>query len=160
MADTNNVQGVMTEQQFNSSPLKTLMSYKDYFMRALKLGSAFTFQKAMVMQNAEETSDRIKASVKGWALEKEQKKEEAEEKYYAALAQYEAMKKQNASALKDLKYTTNTYGESSYWYSDALKKYNLSNKTLFDADISLSCARDQFNFANISAFKAFLTSQG
>ena len=69
------------------------------------------------------------------------------------------MKSAQQSALKRLQYTTNMYGEDSSWYSDALKKYNLSNKTLFGADVNLSCARDQFNFANGNAFKAFLTTQ-
>ena len=36
-------QGIMTKEQFNASPLKNVMSYNDYFMRALKTGSAFTF---------------------------------------------------------------------------------------------------------------------
>ena len=86
-------------------------------------------------------------------------KAEAEEKYYAALAQYEAMKSAQTSALKDLKYATSMYGEGTSRYSDALKKYNLSSKTLFNSDINLSVARDQFNFANTSAFKAYLSTQ-
>ncbi|MBQ8167808.1 4Fe-4S cluster-binding domain-containing protein, partial [bacterium] len=38
---------------------------------------------------------------------------------------------------------------------EALKKYNLSSNTLFNADVNLSCARDRFNSANLSAHKAF-----
>ena len=69
------------------------------------------------------------------------------------------MKSGNDSAIKNLKYATSIYGADSNQYSDALKKYNLSNKSLFGADVNLSIARDQFNFANTSAFKAFLTTQ-
>ena len=159
MTKVNQTQGILTEQQFNSSPLKNVMSYKDYFDKALKLGSAFTFSRAIAMQNAEETKNNIDDSVKGFYLEKENKKAQAEEQYYAALAQYEAMKSGNDSAIKNLKYATSIYGEESSQYSDALKKYNLSNKSLFGADVNLGIARDQFNFANNSAFKAFLTTQ-
>ena len=158
MSKVNQTQGIFSEQQFNASPLKNFMSYQDYFDKALKLGSAFTLTRAMTLQNAEDTQQNIKDSVKGYYLEKEAKKTEAEEKYYAALAQYEAMKSAQTSALRDLKYATSMYGEGTSRYSDALKKYNLSSKTLFDSDINLSCARDQFNSANTSAFKAFLTT--
>lgn len=150
---------ILTEQQFNSSPLKSFMSYQDYFNKALKLGSAFTFSRAFTLQKAEDTSENIKNSVNGWYVQKEKNKDEAEEKYYAALAQYESMKAAQYKALKNLNYATNIYGEESSKYNDALKKYNLSSKTLFGADISLSCARDQFNFANNSAFKAYLSTQ-
>ncbi len=154
-----NATKILTEQEFNNSPYKGLMSYQDYFAQALKLGSAFTFQRAFAMQNAQENSDDITASVKGWYLEREVRKDEAEANYYAALDQYGAMKNAENNALKLLNYTTNLYGENSSRYNDALKKYNLSAKTLFEADIDLTCARDKFNFANASAFKAFLTTR-
>ncbi len=150
--------GILTEQQFNSSPFKNIMSYSDYFANALKLGSAFTFQRALTMQKSDNLSEDIKDSVKGWALEKEVKKDEAEAKYYAALEQYNLMKYAEDDAKKNLLYATNMYGKDSSKYNDAFKKYNLSAKSLFGADIDLSCARDQFNFANTSAFKAYLTS--
>lgn len=159
MSKVNQTQGILTEQQFNSSPLKNVMSYKDYFDKALKLGSAFTFSRAIAMQNAEDTKNNIENSVKGFYLEKENKKAQAEEQYYAALAQYDAMKSNQESAIKNLKYATSMYGDGSSQYSDALKKYNLSTKSLFGADVNLSVARDQFNFANTSAFKAFLSTQ-
>ncbi len=159
MGKVNQTQGILTEQQFNSSPLKNVMSYKDYFDKALKLGSAFTFSRAIAMQNAEDTKNNIDDSVKGYYLEKENKKAQAEEKYYAALAQYDAMKSNQESAIKNLKYATSMYGDGSSQYSDALKKYNLSAKSLFGADVNLSVARDQFNFANTSAFKAYLSTQ-
>lgn len=159
MGKVNQTQGILTEQQFNSSPLKNVMSYKDYFDKALKLGSAFTFSRAIAMQNAEDTKNNIDDSVKGYYLEKENKKAQAEEKYYAALAQYDAMKSNQESAIKNLKYATSMYGDGSSQYSDALKKYNLSAKSLFGADVNLSVARDQFNFANASAFKAYLSTQ-
>lgn len=159
MGKVNQTQGILTEQQFNSSPLKNIMSYKDYFDKALKLGSAFTFSRAIAMQNAEDTKNNIDDSVKGYYLEKENKKAQAEEKYYAALAQYDAMKSNQQSAIKNLKYATSMYGDGSSQYSDALKKYNLSAKSLFGADVNLSVARDQFNFANTSAFKAYLSTQ-
>lgn len=159
MGKVNQTQGILTEQQFNSSPLKNIMSYKDYFDKALKLGSAFTFSRAIAMQNAEDTKNNIDDSVKGYYLEKENKKAQAEEKYYAALAQYDAMKLNQESAIKNLKYATSMYGDGSSQYSDALKKYNLSAKSLFGADVNLSVARDQFNFANTSAFKAYLSTQ-
>lgn len=150
---------ILTEQQFKNSPFKNLMSYTDYLDKALKLGSAFTFQRAMNLINAEDNANDINDSVKGWAMEKEAKKDEAEAKYYAALAQYNAMKDAEYTAIKNLKYATNVYGEDSSRYNDAFKKYDLTSKSLFDADINLSCARDQFNFANTSAFKAFLTAR-
>ncbi len=159
MGKVNQTQGILTEQQFNSSPLKNVMSYKDYFDKALKLGSAFTFSRAIAMQNAEDTKNNIENSVKGFYLEKENKKAQAEEQYYTALAQYDAMKSNQESAIKNLKYATSMYGDGSSQYSDALKKYNLSTKSLFGADLNLSVARDQFNFANTSAFKAFLSTQ-
>ena len=154
-----NATKILTEQEFNNSPYKNLMSYQDYFAQALKLGSAFTFQRAFAMQNAQENSDDITASVKGWYLEKEAKKDEAEANYYAALDQYGAMKNAENNALKLLNYTTNLYGKNSPRYNDALKEYNLSTKTLFYTGIKLTCARDQFNFANTSAFNAYLTSR-
>lgn len=152
-------QNILTEQQFKNSPFKNFMSYNDDITNALKLGSAFTFQRALNLQKSEDSADNIKNSVKGWALEKGAKKGEAEEKYYAALAQYEAMKNAQYSAVKRLKYTTNMYGEESSQYNDAFKKYDLSAKSLFGANVDLTCARDHFNDANSSAFKAFLTSR-
>ena len=159
MSKIEQAKGILTEQQFNNSPLKGSMSYADYVAKALKLGSAFTFSKAFLLQKAEDNSQEIAESVKGWALEKEAKKDEAEEKYYAALAQYKAMKSAQESAVKRLNYTTDIYGEESSQYNDAFKNYNLSAKSLFGADVNLSCARDQFNFANGAAFKAYLTSR-
>ena len=159
MSKINQTNRIMTEQEFKNSPLKSLMSYDDYCTKALKLGSAFTIARAMTLQNAEDTQKNIEDSVNGYYVEKEEKKSEAEEKYYAALAQYEAMKSAQNSALKDLKYATTMYGEGNSRYNDALKIYNLSNKSLFGADINLSVARDQFNFANTSAFKAYLSTQ-
>ena len=69
------------------------------------------------------------------------------------------MKSAQNTATKRLEYVTSNYGEKSSQYNDAFKKYDLSSKSLFSADINLSCARDQFNFANTSAFKAYLTSR-
>ena len=43
---------IMTEQEFNQSPLKNVMSYQDYFMRALKTGSTFTFNYNLNTQNS------------------------------------------------------------------------------------------------------------
>ena len=150
---------ILTKEEFNSSPYKNLMSYEDYFQQALKFGSAFTIARALTLNDAKETSEKINDSVQGFYLEREARKDEAEEKYYAALEQYNLMKNSNKESLSQLNYATNIYGEGSSKYTDALKKYNLSNKTLFGADINLSCARDQFNFANTSAFKAYLSTQ-
>ncbi len=159
MSRVDQTNGILTEQQFKNSPFKNLMSYSDYLDKALKLGSAFTFQRAFKLQQAEDNVNEINASVKGWAIEKEAKKDEAEARYYAALAQYDAMKDAEYNAVQNLKYATNMFGENSSKYNDAFKKYNLSAKSLFEADIDLGCARDQFNFANTSAFKAFLTAR-
>ena len=145
---------IMTEQQFNTSPLKSVMSYKDYFANALKLGSTFTFKHLYALQNAEETSERIKNSVKGWALEKEAEKNKAEEQYELALQAYEDAKKANAQNLANLQ----KYAEGDTNFASALKKYNLSSESLFNSDISLSVARDHFNSANFSAFRAYLSS--
>ncbi len=152
-------QKILTEQQYNASPFKNFMSYDDYLKNALRLGSAFTFQRALLLQKSEDDSEKIKDSVKGWALEKEQKKNEAEEKYYAALEQYNLMKNAEYNALKNLEYATNTYGKDSTQFSDAFKKYNLSAKSLFDANVDWSCAKNQFDFANLSALKAYYTAR-
>lgn len=46
MGDVNQVQNtVMSESDFNKSPLKNVMSYNEYFTNALKSQSAFTFAK-------------------------------------------------------------------------------------------------------------------
>ena len=159
MSGVNQTQKIMTEQEFNKSPLKSVMSYQDYFTRALKSGSAFDFAKMFALGQAQTTSDKIKDSVKGWALEKEAQKADAEEAYYEALAQYEAMKSGNEAALKKLQYATNMYGEKSTQFSDAFEKYKLSNESWFASNTNLDIARDRFNSANTSAFKAFLTSR-
>lgn len=159
MSGVNQTQKIMTEQEFNKSPLKSVMSYQDYFTRALKSGSAFNFAKMFALGQAQTTSDKIKDSVKGWALEKEAQKNDAEEAYYEALAQYEAMKSGNEAALKKLQYATNMYGEESTQFYDALEKYKLSNESCFASNTNLDIARDRFNSANMSAFKAFLTSR-
>lgn len=159
MSSVNQTQGILTEKQFNASPFKNIMSYKDYLDKALKLGSAFTFAHAFALKNAEDTTENINNSVKGYYMEKEAKKAEAEDEYYAALAQYQAMKSGQDAAIRDLNYATNIFGENSTQYSDALKKYNLSDKSLFNSDVNLSVARDRFNFANNSAFKAYLSSR-
>ncbi len=159
MSKVGQTQRIMTEQEFNKSPLKGLMSYQDYFTKALKSSSTFDFAKMFALEQAQTTSDDIKKSVKGWALEKEAQKDNAEEEYYAALAQYEAMKTGSEQALKNLQYATNMYGEDSTQFSDALKKYNSSDKSLFASNTNLDIARDKFNSANMSAFKAFLTSR-
>lgn len=159
MSEVGKTSHILTQAEFEKSPYKALMSYQEYFDNALKLGSAFTIARAMTMQKTEQTSNEIRSEVDGWYVQKEQKKDEAEERYYAALEQYEAMKSSQDKALSRLNYATNIYGQDSTQYSDALKKYNLSSKTLFGADINLSCARDQFNFANNSAFKAYLSTQ-
>lgn len=159
MSSVNQTQGILTEKQFNASPFKNIMSYKDYLDKALKLGSAFTFAHAFALKNAEDTSENINNSVKGYYMEKEAKKADAEDEYYAALAQYQAMKSGQDAAIRDLNYATNIFGENSTQYSDALKKYNLSDKSLFNSDVNLSVARDRFNFANNSAFKAYLSSR-
>ena len=159
MSRVDQTNGILTEQQFKNSPFKNLMSYSDYLDKALKLGSAFTFQRAFKLQQAEDNVNEINASVTGWALEKEAKKDEAEARYYAALAQYDSMKSAEAEAYKNLQYATNMFGEDSSKYNDAFKRYHTSVKSLSGADIDLSCARDQFNFANTSAFKAYLTTR-
>lgn len=153
--------GYVSKEQFEKTPeLKSQYgSYENFMMAQLGTQSAFTFAKKYAMQKAEQTFNEIRSEVDGWYVQKEQKKDEAEERYYAALEQYEAMKSSQDKALSRLNYATNIYGQDSTQYSDALKKYNLSSKTLFGADINLSCARDQFNFANNSAFKAYLSTQ-
>lgn len=151
-------QGILSQSDFESR-YGNLMPYKDYLSNALKFGSAFTIAHAATLKSAKDTSDNIKESVDGWYVQKEQKKDEAEEEYYAALEAYQGMKNKNDVALRDLKYATDVYGEESTQYAEAQKKYNISNKSLFGADVGLSIARDKFNFANNSAFKAYLSTQ-
>lgn len=159
MSEVGKTSHILTQAEFEKSPYKALMSYQEYFDNALKLGSSFTIARAMTMQEAKKTSEDIDNSVQGFYLEREQRKDDAEEKYYAALTQYEAMKAAKEKALTNLNYATNIYGEKSSKYNDALKQYNLSTKTLFDADVNLGIARDKFNFANTSAFRAYLSTQ-
>ena len=153
-------QGILTEQQFNTSPLKGLISYKDYVDKALKLGSAFTFQRLFALQETEDTSKRIKDSVKGWQLEKEAAKEAAEEEYYAALAQMKAMKSAQEKAYKKAEYELASFGEESYRYNDAYKKYHDSTKTYSDAETNWKIAADKFMSANKVAHNAFFTAEG
>lgn len=150
---------ILTEQEFNSSPYKNLMSYQDYFNQALKLGSAFTFQRALVLKQAQENTEKISNEMTARCLGLETRKKEAEDNYDASLAQYNIMKNLKDEYLNELKYATAMYGENSTHYNEALKKYNLSEKTLFQASIDWSCASDQLSFANKSVFNAFLTSQ-
>ena len=42
---------IMTPEEFNKSPLKNVMSYQDYFIHALKTGSAFTFNTKFNLPN-------------------------------------------------------------------------------------------------------------
>lgn len=150
---------ILTEQQFNASPFKNLMSYQEYFTQALRLGSAFTFARALTLKNAETASQDIRDGVDGWYIQKEQDKADAEEQYYAALGQCQCMRAEQDKALRDLKYATNMFGEETSQYNDALKKYNLSSRTLFNANTSLDIARTHFYDANNSAFKAYLSTQ-
>ena len=159
MSKINQTQPIMTEQEFNKSSLKGLVSYNDYVTQALKSGSTFDVAKMYAQIQAQTTSDKIKDSVKGWALEKEAQKDDAEEAYYEALAQYEAMKAGNEKALKNLQYAINIYGENSTQVSDALKKYNLSGKSLSASDTNRDSARDSYNFTIRAAFNAYLTSR-
>lgn len=152
------VQKILTQQEFEKSPYKSLMSYEDYFKSALKLGSAFTFAHAMTIKNAEDFSKKIKGDIEGYYIKKEQEKDKAEEEYYLALQQYEQMKAAQKKAFSRLEYTTNVFGQDSSYFSDALKKYNLADKSLFDTGVSLDIARDRFNSANINAFKTYLST--
>lgn len=153
-------QGILTEQQFNSSPLKGFVTYQDYVSKALKLGSAFTVQRLLAMSDAEKTSKNIKDSVKGWQLEKEAAKNAAEEEYYAALAQMKAMKSAQEKAYKKAEYELASFGEDSYRYNDAYKKYHDSTKTYSDAETNWKIAADKFMSANKVAHNAFFTAEG
>lgn len=135
------------------------MSYNDYVSYALKMGSTFTVAKAMKLQNAEKVQKDIEESIQGWYIEKEAAKNVAEEKYYAALTQYDAMRTGKSKAARELNYATNIYGENSSQYNEALQKYKTSTKSEFYADVDLSIARDRYSDANQNAFKAFLTTR-
>lgn len=150
---------ILTEQEFNNSPYNNLMSYQDYSNQALKLGSAFTFQRALVSTQAQKNTEEIFTGIESWCEIRERRKQEAEDNYYASFAQYNNMKNLKDEYLNELKYATAMYGVNSTHCNEAFKKYTSSTKSLFQADIKLSCAREQFSFANRSAFNAFLTSQ-
>ena len=49
MSKVGQTQKIMTEQEFNKSLLKNVMSYQDYFTRALKSGSAFNLAKMFAL---------------------------------------------------------------------------------------------------------------
>ncbi len=129
-------------------------SFEKYFeYKALEL------KKESILTYGKNVSDSIKNSVKGWALEQEAKKDEAEQRYYAALQQYSLMKSGEDKALSNLRTVYSNYGENSTQFNDAMKSYKNSTNTLFDANIELSCARDHFNSANKNAFMSYLTTR-
>ena len=150
---------ILTEQEFNSSPLKGLVKYTDYVKEALKSGSAFTVAKLLAKQRAKDTSDNIKDSINGWVLEKEAQKDKAEQEYYASLAQMKAMEKAQEASYKKMEEALSSYGEDSYQYSSLAKEYKLSVKTRQDAETNWKIAGDKFMSANKAAYNAFLTSR-
>jgi RecG-like helicase len=107
-----------------------------------------------VIDNAKTTSQNIKNSVKNFYLDRENKKGVAEQEYYNALALYAQQKTETNKTLK----TLNKYTEGDTNYSTALKNYNNANTSLFNSEIALNIARDNFNSANYSAFGAYLST--
>lgn len=105
MSDVKQVQNaVMTESDFNKSPLKNIMSYQQYFTNALKSQSAFTFakfdpQKAFYEMRME-------------AYDKHQKQSEA------AIANYKELEAQYKALL----------GQQTSINNSLMSKYQVSNK--------------------------------
>lgn len=147
----------ITKEQFeiDFKGLKTIYgSYENYQQAQL-----MQLKKESVMTYAKNTSDYISNSVKGWALEKEQKKNESKSEYEAALAQYDAVKYQKEKTYSLLKSLYNNYGEDSTQYGDKYKLFTQLNKQTSSAETNWKIAMDHFNSDNMSAFKAFLTSR-
>lgn len=128
-------------------------SFENYFEN-----QQLQLKRESVMTYGKNVTDSIKNSVKGWALEKEAAKAEAEEKYYAALNQYYLMKTGEDEALSNLQNVYANYGEESGKFNDALKIYTNSTKTLSEADTNLSCAKAHFNSANKNSLMAFFST--
>ena len=150
---------ILTEQEFNSLPYKSLMSYDDYVSYALKMGSTFTVAKAMTLQNAEKVQKDIEDSIQGWYVEKKAAKDVAAKEYDAVRTQYDATRTDKNNAARELNYATNTYGENSSQYNEALQKYKTSTKSEFYAGVELDIARGRYSDTNQNEFKAFLITR-
>ena len=124
----------------------TLESYID----SLKKESVYTFGK--------NTSDAIKASVKGYALEKEAEKQQAEADYYAAVSNMGDSNYEKYKARTGLQTSFNLHGEESSKYKESYKKFELTSRFASDSETNWKIAMDRFNNANRSAHRAFLTS--
>lgn len=149
-----NVQ-ILSQEQFEKSNIKgDFTSYQDYCTKQLS-----ELKKTSVMTYGQNASNSITESVKGYALEKEAAKEAAEARYYQALAQFKVNKNQQENALSELQNIYSSYGEQSSQFSTQSKLYkNFLSKTT-DSEINWSIAKDHFNNANMSAFRAYLSTR-
>lgn len=147
----------ITKEQFeiDYKGLKTTYGSYENYLQAQML----QLKKESVMTYAKNTSDYITNSVKGWQLEKEQKKENSKAEYEAALAQYDAVKYQKERTYSLLQSIYNNYGEDSSQFGDKYKLFTQLNKQTSSAETNWKIAMDRFNSDNMSAFKAYLTSR-
>ena len=105
MGEVNQVSNtIMTESDFNKSPLKNVMSYNRYFTNALKSQSAFTFAK---FDSAKAFYEQRMAAYK--------KHETLSE---AAIANYEELEAQYKALL----------GQQTSINTSLMEKYQVSNK--------------------------------
>lgn len=147
----------ITKEQFeiDYKGLKTIYGSYENYQKAQLL----QLKKESVMTYAKNQSDYITNSVKGWQLEKEQKKENSKAEYETALAQYEAVKYQKERTYSMLQNIYNNYGEDSTQFNDKYKLFTQLNKKVLGAETNWKIAMEHFNSDNLSAFKAFLTSR-
>lgn len=148
--------GYVSKEQFDvNKELKTIYGSYENYQKAQLL----QLKKESVMTYAKNNYEYITNSVKGWAVEKEQKKQDSKAEYEAALAQYDAVKYQKAKTYSALKSIYNNYGEDSTQFGDKYKMFTQLNKQTSSAETNWKIAMAHFNDDNMSAFKAYLTSR-
>lgn len=112
-----------------------------------------------IMDKAKETSEKIKDGAREYVEQKDAEKELAEQEYNEALNNMYAMKNKQEKLLARLKNIYINYGENSTRYTQGLRDYKLAIKNAFDAETLWSIKMDRFNAANMSAFKAYLSTR-
>ncbi len=165
--DVNQNQGIMSKEQFYSSPLGKTMSYDAYFMRALKTSSAWSFctnpmkkEQSVKSKEVEEILAKL-PNVKNAALASEiegilqgrnpskefvelllKRYEEKQAEFEEAWAKYQVAKGQRTTLKAELEKIQKRYANSESDYENGLvDKAEKNYKTAdLDADIYLSIA--------------------
>lgn len=112
-----------------------------------------------IMAKAKETSEKIKDGAREYVEQKDAEKELAEQEYNEALNNMYAMKNKQEKLLAILKNICINYGGNSTRYTQGLRDYMLAIKNVFGAETLWSIKMDKLNAANMSAFKAYLSTR-